>query len=91
MLILIGYKARLVIPCEWIENVTNKFECSERKKEHFFPSHRPVISSVSVKGNLNIKTCVKERSNFIRGSTEAGFRRCSAVNSQENTSYGALF
>ena len=62
------------------------------EKRAFLPFPcRPVISSVSVKGNLNIKTCVIERSNFIRGSTEAGFRRCSAVNSQENTSYGALF
>ena len=47
-------------------------------------------SSTIMKRNLGRKKNAEnldfiERSNFIRGSTEAGFCACSGVNSQENT------
>ena len=53
-------------------------------------------SSVIVKRNLHRKKNVEnfdfvEIFNFIRGSTEVGFRVCSVANSQENVRGGALF
>ena len=52
-------------------------------------------SLTSMKGNLDKKIAENldfaENSNFFRGSTEACFRGCSTVNSQEKNPGRALF
>ena len=60
-----------------------------------FPFLPSCESLVSVKGNLDRKKIVENldfvRKNFIRKSTKAGVRGCSAVKSQEKSRSGALF